>query len=633
MANGLSSSIKNGQTFGMNAGRAAIAQQALVQAGGPGNEAWPVMTSDFAAQAAPFTVAPANVIAEAVNNYMSWPQAQDALGNTYVLTPNASSQGVVATKYSPTGAQLAQQTIDATTAAMSSLRLLALSNGYFAATYVNNATGGVKFSIFDAQLDLVVSPAAVATGALFGSTAYVDSCLLPSGAGFAIVYQNSAKTALMLQTYTNAGAAGLAATSIQALGGTAALAYMRMGVASTTGNLIVAMRTTATPAGTSFVIVNPTTGANVVANTVMDSTATAGFCFLSIMNGGGFCLVDANGTNLKAAVYSDAGAQQGSTFTGATTLNSSTFRQVEISSGDGVNFWLAYILSAGGLQMVQLGTNGTASGMNPAAIATGTFTTTTAIGMAVANNVAFMLAASSATGGQSYAEIGLADATLGISEAYLIGNPTSIGAAAGTTGAYWPSVRSVGDFTATLLFDHQSTAAIIFSIVKWAASSIQGVACAAVAAGSQGTVNINPGPGSYPTTGQNGTSGLAFDHSQAAIPGNRGTVFAAGAQLSAPATQSAGGPSPTGLITTVGASGSYTYTATANVLLTITAGYTGAGTGATLTVNGASFFLSNSSANPQPTYGPIQIALAAGQSISVSTSSTAVAILSAQKIN
>lgn len=525
-ANNLSGTIQGGQTLQLRAGTGIINPGDLVETGGPGNLLWSVSTIDRAAAPGGSSTIPVAVVAGAVNNYIHWPSAADSSGNIYVLSPNASSQGVNATKYSPLGNVLiSNAVIDATGAAFSRMRLLSLSNGTFVALYVNGATGAISFAIFDASLNVIVSPIAVATGYSVGSVSYIDGCAFSTG-GFAVVYQNSAHTAITLQTYSNPGAAVLGATSIQALGGSAALADLKIAQLNS-GNLVVVMRTTATPAGTSFVIVS-TGGASVATNTVIDATATAGFCELNVLPGF-FAISDMNGTNVKASVWSDAGAQQGGTYTGASTLNNTTYGQSKLAN-DGISFYLFFTLTAGGLEIVQLTTAGASSVVSTSGLASSLFTSTASLDVSISNGIAFAIGASITTGGQSYITIGLPNAALSINLPYLLSGPTALGSAAGTTGAYWPSCRALGDFTAAVIYDQQTVAGLFFSMVKFASSVIQGVAQTLNASGNPGVlVTVNPGPGSYPITQIPGTSGTLFNQ----IPdgGAAGTVYSAGVTL------------------------------------------------------------------------------------------------------
>lgn len=555
----LSGVVAGGQTLSFNSGIGAIANGALVQTGGPGNEAWPVITTDHAVLAAQQVVTPVSVNGGgAVNNYMRWDSVSDTLGNMYVATPNTAGQGLNVTKFTPGGAVgVASTVLDSTAHAMISIRLVSLTSSALAAVYVDSTTGGVRFVIFDTGLNVVAGPTAVATGYASGAVAYVDTCALAAG-GFAIVYANSAHTAINLQTYSSAGSAVLAATNIQTTAGTASLTYLKIGQLSS-GNLVVAMRQTATPAGTSFVIVT-TSGGSVTTNTVVDAISTLGFAGLSVLPTGGFAVAVMNGTNIVAAAYNATGVLQGSAYSSANTLNNTTYVQMQLTN-DGTNFYLFYVQTGGGLAIIQLTPAGV-TGPSVAGLQSATFTSTSSIGASISNNMAVVVQASVTTGGQKYATFGLADASIGAVIPYAITQPTAVGAAAGTTGCYWPSVRALGDFTAFFVYDQQSTANVFGSLIKFAASAIQGVAQNTVGS----VVTINPGSGSYPALAMAGTNALAFDHSNLSPPGNRGVLYAAGVTLSNPASNSAASiNSPTGTLFFLAGGGvtrNFLYTAT-----------------------------------------------------------------------
>ena len=66
----LSAVIAGGQTISFSSGSGAIPANALVQVGGPGPEAWPVVTTDHAALSAQQVIAPVPVAGGgATNNY------------------------------------------------------------------------------------------------------------------------------------------------------------------------------------------------------------------------------------------------------------------------------------------------------------------------------------------------------------------------------------------------------------------------------------------------------------------------------------------------------------------------------------------------------------------------------------
>src|ERR1019366_6028077 len=278
---------------------------------------------------------------------------------------------------------------------------LTLSNGTFCAVYAV-AAGAMKFVIFDASLTVIASPATLAE-AEYNSTnvVYHGATALAAG-GFAVAYQTTARTAVRLTTFHNDGTLNLAATSVQTLSGTAAQAAVKIGQLPK-GNLLIVMRSSMTPVGTSFIIVT-IGGVSVVANTVADSVGTLGFIELSIIKSiayaGTFCISSANGTNIVASVYSTAGAIQGAQYFTTNTVNFLTHNCSSITN-DGMNFWLCYIPSAtaNGINVAWIPPTGTNYiDINFWAALTGTGTNS--IACCITNGVLAVMVCSTLTAGQ-----------------------------------------------------------------------------------------------------------------------------------------------------------------------------------------------------------------------------------------
>jgi hypothetical protein len=550
---GQSNLVKNGQQLRVGAGAGAIAVSDLVEIGGPGNQAWSVATADYAANAGSGTLlAQTSVVAAALPaGGTRQPVARDRLGNIYIAGTN-SSGNLVATKYSPLGTVLASATLDATATSVNTPYLFQLQNGTFAVVYAR-AAGALYFTIFDAALTVIAGPSSVATERSATNVVYHAACAL-SGGGFALAFQTSAGTAINLATFSNAGSSVLAATNIQTLAGSAAQQFLRLAQLSS-GNLVCAYRGTMTAggtAGTSFTIVT-TSGGAVAGPINLDSTSTLGFLEISILPGF-FALAEANGTNLVAGVFSNAGAQQGSTYTVGNTLASTTYPQTKLTN-DGSSFWLAWFSSvANGLYAISFSAAGVA-GVAASALGGATLNASTfALDAIVMNGLLVALAASSTTGGQYLMTVGLPDASQGIAAPYLRMVPTSFGTSAGTTGsraprllgggdglysgsnppAGQPSVAPTnGDFTVILAYDQQSTAATFLGIQKVETTAIVGVALAGITAGNPGsTVLVNPGQGEYPANAIAGTAGTGFNHLVGHPQGAAGRLYPDGVALS-----------------------------------------------------------------------------------------------------
>lgn len=549
----LSTFMKNGAQLQLKAGIAAIAAADLVSIGGPGLEAYTVGCADYAKYPASGTILPQTSLnASAMPGVGRMPVARDSQGNIFTLGTNSSGNAVVY-KSSPTGAMQSSQTLDATATTCRTGKLLPLSNGTFAAVYARTA-GAMYFTIFDPALNIIAGPTSIATERNNTNVVYHDAIEL-SGGGFAVFYQTSANTNIAMQTYTNAGAPNLGATNIVTLASTAADCFIRAKQQIGTSNIVVAYRSAMTvggTAGTGFVVVNAS-GAVQAGPTNVDNTATFGFVELAVLNGF-FAIAEGNGTNLKCASYSNAGALQGSVYSTADTLNSATYPQVKLAT-DGAQFWLAYFGSAAnGLNVVQIPTADATTGKATTGMSSATLAATTyALDAEIINGMLVALAASSATSGQYYMTVGLPDASLGISAPYLKTAATAFGSAASTTGSNMPRVLSgggglytgtgaptnypsnpaqCGDWTAIFSYDQQNTAATYIGILKFEASAIIGVSQAAVAVNNAGTtVTINSGPGAFLCNILSGTQGVVFNHSQGLVAGGIGTLFAVGVIL------------------------------------------------------------------------------------------------------
>lgn len=553
MSTALSQQIKNGQTISLSAGSQKINVNDLVLIGGPGNEAWPIATADYASIANAGTLLPQTLVSAAAMAGMTrQPVARDRLGNIYIAGTN-SSGNLIVSKYNAVGIPLTSVVLDGTATSVNSAVLFQLQSGGYACVYAR-AAGALYFVIFDAALSIISGPISVATEYHSTNIVYHGACAL-SGGGFAISFQTNAGTAINLATFSNTGTVVQAATSIQTLAGSAAQESIKLGQLSS-GNLVCAFRGTMTAnaiAGTSFVVVS-VAGASVVATTNMDTTSTLGLLDLSIMSTGFFGIAEMNGTNIECGVYNNVGALQGSVYTVGNTLNSATYPQSKLTN-DGTQFWLAWFSSVGnGLYTVPIaitGVSGTAaSGLGSATINASTF----ALDVEIINGIMVVVAAGAGTAGQYWMGVALPDASLGTLAPYLLILPTLIGTAAATSGPRWPRVISggaglytgasapvgqpgaspvCGDFTAIFVYDQQNTASTFVSIQKIAASAIIGSSQAAVSIGQSGSsFNVNPGQGEYISNPIGGTPGTPFNHIGGTPSGTAGVLFGTGVALS-----------------------------------------------------------------------------------------------------
>lgn len=543
---------KNGQQLNVAAGGGAIARNDVVEIGGPGAQAWTAATADYAAiSLAGIVSAEQSVVAAAMGPATRQALARDRLGNIYIAGTNTSGNLVIY-KYNALGTLLASAILDATATVVASPIIFQLQTGAFAAVYAR-ATGALMYVVFDAGLALLSGPISVVTERAATNVVYHSACAL-NGGGFAIVYQSSAATALRLQTFANDGTAVLAATTVQVLAGSAAQEFLRLGQLSN-GNLVLAYRGAMTAGGIAGLSVNifSPAGVAVIGPVNVDTTATLGLLELSIM-AGNFAVAQGNGTNLIAAVFNNAGAQQGSNFSVGNTLNVLTQTQVKLTN-DGTRFWLAWLSSVGaGLFVVSLSTTGAsgtaANSLGSQVAATGS------LDAAVINGNLVALVASTTTGGQKILNIGLPDASLGTIAPALRVPPITFGSSSGSTGSFFPRILSGGeglylgaggpnsqpasplgngDWTGILCYEHAS--ATLLGVYKVENSAIVGVALTAIGAGSNGSpVTVNPGQGEYESNTLGGSSGIIFNHLSVTPGGTSGTLFNHGIAMSGIAT-------------------------------------------------------------------------------------------------
>jgi hypothetical protein len=554
MSGNASNFLNNGQKINLRSGIAAINAGDALILGGPGSEAWTIGCTDYARLQNQQTILPqTSLVASATAGGARAPVLRDVQGNIFTLGTNSIGNALVY-KSNPIGSTQTSAVIDSTATTVRAPKLLALSNGTFAAIYAR-ASGALYSVIFDAALNVIVGPTSIATGYAVSSVVYHAACAL-TGGGYVVAYQTAAGTAINAVTYSNINAVVQAATNIQTLAGTAAQEFLKIAQLST-GNLMCAFRGTMTAGGTAgagFVIVT-TALANMTGPTVVDSTSAAGFVDISQISGY-FAISTQNGTNTLCSVYNVAGALQGSQFSTANTLNSLTYPQSSLTN-DGTQFWLSYFGSvSNGLNVAQIPVAGASSGKLATGFSSATLSATTyALDTDIINGMLVALAASSLTAGQYWLSIGLPDASLGVSSPYLRTGATAFGTVATTTGCNWPRLMSgggglyigtgaptnpanlaqCGDFTAIMVYDHQSTAATYLGIVKIESASIVGISLSNTAAGNQGSpVAANPGPGAYPANTIAGTQGVTFNHALATISGEAGTLFAGGIEFYSP---------------------------------------------------------------------------------------------------
>ena len=547
----LSNTIKNGQITNVPAGYAAIAANSLVEIGGPGNEAWPVATTDYAVIGA-VPIVPETKFSSYYVEYGSYiPMARDRAGNVYTLFPGAgNAQGLQVNKTPPADGSVTL-TAQLSGATYFTSALAQLSNGTFVAAY--NATN-TYFTIFDAGLNILAGPINIglayspspANYQLFGL------CAL-SGGGFAIAFQSSAGTSVQFATYTNAGVQIVAPTNIQTLAGGTVVSLAMAQLSS--GNIVVAFNGTATAGGTAGInhVVVTVGGAAVAGptNTASSSAAAGQLVQIATMTGF-YSVAGAHGTTATSGVYSNAGAVQGTPANITIGGSASVAPKFKVLS-DGIQFWFLG-LSSPSIVCSRISTAGVVLATNSSIGGSTATYLNYNMDAALVNDVIIVLlvpcyghSLSSPTYA-SWLSIGLADASLGVVGPYQRKGITAFGAVnyngtdcvalgclSGGGGLYTgtspptghPATPSVvGDYTALFAYDNQGSQGTYFAASKVESTAVVGVGQPALAQGFSGLAySVNAGPGSYSANPVAGTNGLYFNNAYSTPSGGIGTIY------------------------------------------------------------------------------------------------------------
>jgi hypothetical protein len=510
--------IPSGNTMLLPAGSAAVNQNDLVEISSNTNEAYSAKTIDYAVTGGDILPTQIPFGFTAFAGYARNNIVRDTDGNIYT----ASADGGLSIQcLSPIGVTFTPLVIDA--AASFSPRIVVLTNNTFAVVYWKSA--GLYFSIFDSSLTIISGPTSAALEYAPSSVTRHEAIAL-SGGGLAIVYQDQTTGKVQLATYSNAGAAVLATTSVINYTGTLAQASIKIGQLAN-GNLVIASRGTMAPAGTVFVIVN-ISGVNQAGPTTVDAVSTLGFVELSVLPSGVFAISDANGTNLVWAVYSQAGAIQGSAGSKAYTINVTTCIQTK-AINDAVGFWIFYAGNTGIISVVNVSATGVLlNSAAPFTLSSGTYS----IDAAVSNGTLVVLCCSITTLGQSLTTLYMPDSSIGVNSVSIKSGPSPIGIAAGTTGTFWPKLLPLGEWVVAALYDQQTVNGLFLIIDRLEQAQIMGVALTSVAAGLPGTlVTVDTAPGSFPINALVGTPGQTFNQGTGLPIGNAGILYSNGVVL------------------------------------------------------------------------------------------------------
>lgn len=444
--------------------------------------------------------------------YSRQQMAIDSSGNIFVLTCYSSSTGITLKKYAPSGALLGSVDVDTTATTTYSLRLVTLSNGNLCVSY--NISSTLKYAIYDTNLLEVKALTTLSATALL----YSDVIAL-SGGGFAAVFAMSG-TPLesKLATFDNAGTAVLAATIVWTRTGTTGNQFHRITQLSS-GNIAYAISSVNTVSSIGLYYgVTDVSGAIVKAFTSLDATSISIAPELVSNGAGYFAIARPNSTNQVAWVFNNAGTEQGSSFSSATSAGNTTAKTKLVASG--TTMYLLWHKSSTSKAMV------TSIPITGTGHVTGTVTTPTTqynFYLDAFYEDGYIVAVSMPGASAIAPQMWVVDtATM-----QLVNSAgTTFGTAASASSGTQPRVLSGGDRTFIAVYDYTSTSGTFLCAGKWANTAILGVAEADTATAS--SIPLRVQAGAYKINTINGTKSKAFDMSATNLVGNKGAMVANG---------------------------------------------------------------------------------------------------------
>lgn len=514
--------------FNLKAG-AAILQNDLVQLG-PDGKAFPVKVTDYAAvsnltygtqQTSAATgqiVAATQIIAGQTTAYYRQAVLQGTNGSIYTFTANAASnQGLLLNRYSASGGLISQTIVDGTTATYFAQQSFFLSNGNICVVAGGGPAGGkIYFAIYDTNLVQIVGLTALTEDV---PALYFSAIALSSG-GFAIVYQQTTNPLLSrLVTYSNAGAAVLAPTTVWTRTGSSAAQQHKMAQLSN-GNLAIAITSanTVSSMGLYHGIVT-TGGASVLAFTNIDPSSAASVAPDISVISGYYAISRHNGTAQLAFVFDNSGTLQGAGFSGVNGNGADSNKSRLIN--DGTAFWLIWPRSSDGKQVItKIPTSGV--GYSTTIITTSSNVNYNLTFDAFAEN-GLIVGISQISGSQPVMWV-----VNTITQALVSPLGTQLTSGGGTPDGYIRVIPG-GDFSFITLFGYSTTASTQLCVGKYANTAVMGVAQGAAEAGI--LVPTATPSGGYSCNQLAGSPTKTFDHSTANIYGNKGAMLTYGVTL------------------------------------------------------------------------------------------------------
>jgi len=514
--------------FNLTAG-AALSQNDTVLMG-PDGLGYPAICTDYAAVANAYT----QIVAQTTIDSATYsPQINrvpspiiGADGSVYILSNSAGSgaspTNFAVRRYSSAGALLGSVILSNVSGTSLISKFFKLSNGNYCAVFGLITTGvNLYYCIIDPNLNIVVPTAAIETSY---SNSVFDATPL-SGGGFAVCYQLQGTPASQrLAVYSNTGAVTMAPTTIQTWTGTANPVNTQMAELSSLNIAISFNSHFTTTVGLYYGIFSPV-GASVLAISNLDTVSTGGYNTYTNPEisslPGYFAVARQNGTNMKAFVFNNAGALQGSAFSQASNTVNKWGTQL---LNDGAKFYMVWSgASVTNFSVLPTtGTGYTTKDVTSACPHVGTSIPTSGFSAFTERGFVVLNSYNVDTSGQSFGIVDMAG--------NIIKTSTNFGTGAGTTGLPSGRVTPLGDYTFHAYYEQANVAGQFFYIGKYANSSILGSCASATPVGT--LANIAQNAGSYPSNKLGGTSPKTFDHTTGANQyGNKGVLLTNGIVL------------------------------------------------------------------------------------------------------
>jgi hypothetical protein len=494
-----------------------IAQNDLLQTMADGLVS-PVGNVDYAASSAgPVSGSPFTAGSNLPGGTLRYPSQQGADGSLFALVNKSTSGTAISvSKLNPVAnAEIASLLLDSPGPLISSAQLLKLSNGNFAAIWSSGGSGtSYWFAIFDSTLTPIVTKTLIDTIANAPSQPY---SIALSGGGFAITYQKS--NAQMLAIRNNNGGITLAPTSVFALSGGISKSTSSILGELSSGNIVLAFKSAYTTTSGFYCGIYGATGSVVSAIASLDTTAEYAWIEFSAMPGY-FSLATTIGfTGIKSWIFNNEGTLQGANFSGSTSNpGGAQFKLVNDGANDFFLIWddSSFNSSKSITRLPKTGTSYVTNHWSVALIYGAFIDGFVERGMIYVQQY---VSEDAATAGAVFSTSTLARITTGVSNA---GVPA--------LAAIALSVLPLGDFS-VLLYATNSAGQPTLCVLKYAYTSIVGVAQEGTAAGTMVSLSVAPGP--YPINPVRGGVPKSFDFTTAGngLIGNKGSILAHGAIL------------------------------------------------------------------------------------------------------